>query len=80
MGGQKTRDGLRLRDILRASTEAGAGYREGTNHPLLLTYQGMRPCPIATSTDARRMVTPWLAQATGRSAYETYESLRRGSW
>jgi hypothetical protein len=80
MGGHKTRDGVRLAAILKTALLAGAGWKEGTNHPYLLTYQGVRPCPLAASTDAKRMVAPWLAEATGRDRQETYECLRNGNW
>jgi len=80
MGGNKTRDGVKLASILRAAALAGIGYRTGTNHPYLLTREGLRPCPIANSTHAKRMVVPWLAEATGRDRQATYECLRNGSW
>lgn len=80
MGGQKTQDGIRLRDILKAADLAGAGIKMGSNHPYLLTHPGMRPCPIATSTHAERMVAPWLAQATRRNKQEVYANLREGTW
>lgn len=80
MAGNKTRDGIRLNDILRAAIQAGARIREGNSHAYVLNYEGIRPCPIATSTHAERMVAPWLAQATGRTKHESYEALRRGYW
>lgn len=80
MAGNKTRDGLRLKDILRTAIEAGARIREGNSHAYILNYGGLRPCPIATSTHAERMVAPWLAQATGRTKHESYEAMRRGYW
>ncbi len=80
MGGHKTLDGIRLGDILRVALEAGIGYRTGKKHPYQLERPGMRPCPIATSTHAYRMVTPWMAEATGRGRQEIYESLRCGFW
>jgi hypothetical protein len=80
MAGNKTRDGIRLADILRTAIEAGARIREGNNHTYILNYGLQRPCPIATSTHAERMVAPWLAQATGRTKQESYEALKRGYW
>lgn len=76
----KTIDGLRLKDILRTAIGAGAKIREGNSHAYILNYAGLRPCPIATSTHAERMVAPWLALATGRTKHESYEALRRGYW
>jgi hypothetical protein len=80
MAGNKTRDGIRLTDIIQAALQAGAEVRAGNNHPYVLNYAGLRPCPVATSTHAQRMVAPWLAQATGRSRQETYQALRNGYW
>lgn len=80
MAGHKTRDGIRLTEIVRVAMQAGAGIREGTKHAYMLLYAGLRPCPVATSTHAERMVAPWLAQATGRSKQEAYEAMRQGYW
>ncbi|MBP7708412.1 hypothetical protein KA107_01905 [Candidatus Pacearchaeota archaeon] len=76
----KTIDGIKLADILRTATEVGATIREGNSHPYILNYGGLRPCPIAKSTHAERMVAPWLAQATGTTKHECYEAMRRGYW
>jgi len=76
----KTIDGIRLRDLARVATQIGAEVREGTNHPYILTYQNLRPCPIASSTHAERMVTPWIMQATGRNKREVYRALKQGYW
>jgi hypothetical protein len=78
--GKKTRDGLSLADILKAAMQAGIGIREGGKHPYALEYPNMRPCPIATSTDAKRMVVPWIAEAIGRGRSEIYTALRQGYW
>ena len=80
MGGKKTRDGLKLTDIVRVATEIGARLREGASHIYILNYEGLRACPVATSTHAERMVAPWLAQASGRSKQEAYQAMRRGYW
>ena len=78
--GNRTRDGIRLESILRVAREIGASIREGTKHPYILNYAGLRPCPIASSTDAGRMVAPWLAKATGYTRQEAYTALRNGYW
>ena len=78
MAGNKTRDGIKLRNILKVAQEIGAQVREGTKHAYILNYQTLRPCPVATSTDARKMVTPWMVQATGMDSTSLYKSLRRG--
>jgi len=78
MGGNKTQDGLSLKDILKVALQAGLEVRQGTKHPYNLSYRGMRPCPIATSTHAKRMLVPWMAQALGRDREELYQALKRG--
>ena len=78
--GNKTQDGIRLADILRTAMQAGARIRQGNSHAYILNYEGLRPCPIASSTHAERMVAPWLAQATGRTKHESYEAMRNGGW
>lgn len=80
MAQNKTIDGVKLQDIIRTASEAGASIRQGHSHAYILNYDGLRPCPIASSTHAQRMVAPWLAQATGRDKQETYQALRRGYW
>jgi len=78
MGGNRTQDGLSLKDILKVALEAGIEVREGGKHPYNLTSPRMRPCPLATSTHAKRMVVPWMAEATGRERKELYQALQRG--
>ena len=62
MAGNKTRDGLRVSFVERQVTKLfqGVTSREGSNHPINLEAIGMRPCPLGTSTDVRRMIIPWL--------------------
>ena len=81
MGGKKTRDGIKLSVIVRLLTELSAvQIRDGRNHPYIAMADGMRACPIATSTDARRMLVPWVARVTGYTRRDIYSSLRRGEW
>ena len=80
MAGNKTLDGVRLNDIVHTAREAGAEIRQGNSHAYILNYDGLRPCPVATSTHAERMIAPWLAHATGRTKPECYEAIRRGYW
>ncbi len=81
MAGNKTRDGIRLTDIVRAvSGVDGISIRGGTSHQYILNYAGMRPCPLATSTDAKRMIVPWLYAITNYDRSRIYESLRNGRW
>ena len=76
MAGKKTRDGIKLSKIVKLARSLGAGVRRGGNHPLVLSYEGMRACPIATSTNARTMVAPWLARITGYTNREAYKAIR----
>lgn len=77
----QTRDGIRLSNILNAARGIeGVIIRDGRNHPYVLNRNGQRPCPVAESTDARRMIVPWFRQATGYNNETIYQALRRGSW
>ncbi len=81
MGGNKTRDGLRISNLLRALSQLpGVTVREGASHPNIAEKVGYsQPCPIATSTHARKMVVPWIKRTTSyTNALEIYESLKRG--
>jgi len=78
--GNKTADGIRLTDVVKAALQAGARMRDGNSHLFILNYDGMRPCPVASSTHAERMVAPWLARATGATKQEAYTAIRRGYW
>lgn len=81
MAGNKTRDGLKISKIVRAlSGLSGVEIRSGTNHPHIAMSSGLRPCPIASSTDARRMVVPWLQNIVDLEPKEIYNSLRSGKW
>jgi len=78
----RTRDGLKLGRVLRALEQLGAQIRRGSNHPFIAFRENSNvPCPIATSTDAKRMIVPWIKQMFGyENSQEIYESLRRGRW
>ena len=76
----KTRDGIRLSSIINMVMELGISVREGTKHPYILEFPGLRTCPVAESTDARSMLAPWLRNATGYNAREIYHSLKQGEW
>lgn len=83
MGGKKTRDGLGIervaRNAIRKFSELGIELREATRHPYTISYQGMIPCALASSTDVRRQVAPFIARASNGaySTNEVYEMLRR---
>ena len=81
MAGNKTRDGIRISEIVKLLNQLpGVGIRQGNNHPFIAIRDGLRPCPIAASTDAKTMLVPWIAQATGYNRQSIYSSLRNGEW
>ena len=81
MAGNKTRDGIRLSKIVSAVSDVhGITIRDATNHSYVINYAGQRPCPLASSTHAKRMIVPWLYQVTGYSKSRIYENLRKGRW
>ena len=80
---KKTRDGLGVertaRNVVRTFVDLGITLREATRHKYAICYQGMIPCALATSTDVRRQVAPFIARASN-GAYtpnQVYEMLRR---
>ena len=82
MSGNKTRDGIKLSKLEKTlSSISGVTFREGTNHPLIAYAEGYtRPCPIASSTDAKKMVVSWVKEVTGyTNAQKIYQALRSGS-
>ena len=77
----KTRDGLRLSQVVKTlESVPGVSIRSGTNNELIALMEGHpRSCPVDRSTNARRMVVPWLKAVTGyESAREIYDALRSG--
>jgi len=83
MARNKTRDGIKLRNVARALRGiTGVSIRGGTNHPFIAFAEGYsRPCPLASSTDARRMVVPWIREVTSfTDPNQIYSSLRNGEW
>jgi len=78
---KKTADRIKVTNILRIATQIGAEIRDGRGgHFYMLRFPNLRPCPIAESTDAERMVAPWIAQITGRTRREAYHALKHGYW
>ena len=80
MAKNRTRDGMEISRIIRAAMEAGATIRDGKKHASVLNYAGSRPCPIASSTSARHMVAPWLAEIKGCTNKEAYQAIQTGYW
>lgn len=84
MAGNKTRDGMRITEVARnvASLFNSIEVRPGTSHPYVLSYQGMFPCALASSTDVRRQVAPWIARTTNGqySPNQVYNALMSGTW
>ena len=75
---KKTRDGITLEKVVKAARQLGLFVKEGSKHPYLLIHEGMVPCPVATSTDVRRMVVPWTKKATGYDSDILYSCFKKG--
>ena len=81
MTSRRTRDGLKLSKIIRAvQSIESLSIRDGTNHPYILNYENLIPCPVAESSNAKTMIVPWLKQATGFANGIIYQALQRGYW
>lgn len=81
MGGKKTRDGIKISSIEKVISEIdGMCMTPGRKHDIKIHFPGMRACPVDTSTDARKMLTPWIVKATGYSSQDVYQCLREGQW
>lgn len=81
MGGNKTRDGIKISQVVKMLSKLpGVEIRDGTKHLAMAMAPGQRPCPIAASTDVKRMVVPWIEQITDMSRNDIYTSLRDGEW
>jgi hypothetical protein len=79
----KTRDGLKMRNVVRAlELIKFVSVRRGNNHPYVAFRDAYPvPCPVAESTDVRRMVVPWVKTVTGyQNTEKIYKSLKCGSW
>jgi hypothetical protein len=81
MAGKKTIDGHKISDLVKLVKKIGGiNIKQGSRHPFLLKTDGHRPCPLATSTHAKRMLTPWLAQVTGYQSKQVYSAIQSGQW
>ena len=81
MGGKKTIDGIKLGQIVNLLSKlSGVVVRNGAKHPYVAEIDGKDPCPIATTTDAKKMVVPWVAKVTGYDRKKIYKSLKKGTW
>ena len=80
MGGNKTRDGLKIKAVARAVGElfSHIEVRHGSDHPYVLSYQGMFPCALAASTDVKQHVAPWIARTTNGEykSNQVYQQIR----
>jgi hypothetical protein len=78
----KTRDGLKLSKIISAvRTIPGLEIKSGSNHKYLLSYDGLRPCPVDTSTHIGHMVIPWMKKIEsfyGVSKADLYTGMKTG--
>ena len=81
MAGKKTIDGHKISNLVKLVRKIGGiDIEQGSNHPFLLKTAGHRTCPLATSTHARKMLTPWLAQVTGYQSKQVYAAIQSGCW
>jgi hypothetical protein len=83
MAGNKTRDGIKISKLLKfLGNIDSVEIRPGNNHPFVArSSENTLSCPIASSTDARRMVVPWIAETIGyHNSNAIYNALRSGSW
>lgn len=71
---RKTADGIKLSTIVNLVLQLGISVRKGTKHPYLLQAPGLRPCPVAESSDARTMIAPWVRN--GYHQRDIYNSFR----
>lgn len=77
----KTRDGLKINNVVKSlETIDNVVLRKGTKHPKIAVREGYaRRCPIATSTNAKKMIVPWVKEVTGYdNAKQIYNALRSG--
>ena len=75
---KKTRDGISLEKVVKVARQLGLSVKEGSKHPYLLIYKGMVPCPVATSTDVRRMVVPWIRKSLDYDTETLYSYFKKG--
>lgn len=75
---KETSDGIRLTKILRLAEDLGVDLRTGRKHKYILNYPNLRGCPVAPSSDAKKMIAPWLSQVSGRTRQETYNAMKKG--
>ena len=81
MAGNKTIDGIKIQALVKMLGKIPQiSVREGSKHPYIAISDGIRPCPIATSTNVKTMVVPWLAQVIGYNSKSIYNSIRCGEW
>ena len=78
MGKKKTSDGLLINKILLFAESLDIDVRPGKKHPHIMNFYGMRPCPVASSTDAKKMIVPWIKEITGYNSSTVYNGLRNG--
>ena len=64
--------------IVKLAEQLEIKVREGSKHPFILMYDGIRPCPVAESTHARKMLVPWFKSITGYDTQLIYSSLKSG--
>jgi hypothetical protein len=78
-----TEDGIPLKNLLKLIEEIEeVSVRTGSKHPHILNSNKMPPCPVSGSTNAKKMVVPWLREATGDNYNnnDIYQAIKTGNW
>ena len=83
INGRKTSDGIRIGKLVKALNDFfEISIVEGSRHALKAIHEGIEPCVIAQSTNARHYVVPWVKKITNGN-YDTnqiYTALKKGKW
>ncbi len=59
----------------------GMTVRPGTKHPYIMVHPSMeKSCPVAKTSDAKKMIVPWIMEATGYDHRTVYQGIRKGKW
>ncbi|VVB78007.1 Uncharacterised protein [uncultured archaeon] len=80
---QRTADGLRLKNVAKALEKLSfVTVRRESNNPYIAFRAAYPvPCPITVDTDARKVIVPWVRNATGyKNTERLYKALKCGGW
>jgi hypothetical protein len=79
----RTIDGLRIERVARTISNSfshlGIEVRTARSHPYAISFPGMMPCALASSTHVRRQIAPFISRASNGSysPNQVYEVLRQ---